>query len=184
MECTQNHPECKLEFNINKAQMEQAFKLAEVYSVDTPIEKRLIRIGVPDTVDPDGHGHPLAVYPYVWKSIPQSNNVRLEMGNDEHGRRVFALFTMRSENRFGIVGHISVWLAEPAHSYDLNTEWKTLFSVDVRYHSEAFKMFRGALLRMDLGSNKYVATVVRDLPVPPDEEPLPSDHRLGEIDNL
>lgn len=190
MECTKGHPECKFEMPIRQDQMIQAFRLADLYSVDTPIEKRFLRIGVPDDARyPDGPRHAFPAYPYVWRSVPDHNVVKLEMGRDFHGKRIVALFSLKSENRFGILVHVSVFLIDDraAEAAGLPPEYSAIFSEDLRYHAEAIKMFRGSLLRLDLGNNRYVVLPPEELPPPPaDEEPPlpPSDRHLGEIDNL
>src|SRR5213594_4390699 len=113
MKCTLGHPECLVEFPINSDQMKQALKMAEHYSINTPLEKRFIMIGVPDGADPDGPEHPLAAYPYVWFPAPAQNTIRLEMGRDEKGKRVVAIFSLKQEAvvRIGVPQKVQVHIA-------------------------------------------------------------------------
>ena len=186
MQCTKGHPQCLLEFPINEAQMHQAFKLASIYSVDTPTTKRFFQLPVADGADPDGLAHPLPVYPYVWHSLPETNTIRLEMGRDYHGKRIIAIFMLKSENRLGVIVHVAVFLMDESVTAQAGIDhgFAAIHSEDIRYHATAAKMFRGALLRMDLGNNAYVVTEPEFAPPPPPEDPPEPSSDFGEIDNL
>lgn len=167
MECSAKFPQCKHEFNINSPQMNQAFRVAEIFSMDTPIEKRTVQI-------PSG-------YPYVWRSLPEHNTIRLDMGHDESGKKIMAVFTLRANvGKPGVVVHVVVWLINEqlARERGIEPEYVAVFSANTRYHTEAEKHFLGQLLRLDLhlkfGSNEAYLLTVTDVPPPPDEEPLPA----------
>jgi hypothetical protein len=176
MECSLGRLDCLIEFTISALDSMAAVKVAKNFDVATPVALRTktLRIAVPDGVNPDGPTHPLAVYPYIWKFIPETNTIQMEMGRDMHGKRVVALFGLRPQaNRFGITVHISVYIVdeELAKATGIDYSMASRHSIDTRYHLEANKHFLFLLLgrKDEHATNNYTVLVPDELPPPPDD---------------
>ena len=155
--CSLGFAECKLEGNITLVQLNQAYKVAEVFSVkNSPY-------GVP-------------TYPYVFVPRPTNDTIHMEMGKDAEGKRIVALFTIKKvPDRPGALVHVAVFLMDEklAAQQGVEPEFCATPTSDVHYHAEALKHFRGQLLRLDLGVSNGYLVPVPNLPPPPEDQELP-----------
>jgi hypothetical protein len=166
MKCSLGNLECLLEARIAPIQADAANRAAKAYDVDAPMEGRKLQV---------------PAYPYVFKSMPEIGAIRLEMGKDSSGWRVFAVFTLKPDAmRNSVLVHIAVYRIDETAT----GEHSAVFSADERHHAEAWRHFRAVLLGKRLGENER-SFVAAPKEVPPEpEDALTIDDRLREIDQL
>jgi hypothetical protein len=160
--CSLGYPQCRTEIAISLPQVNQAYKMAERFSLKNA------PFGIP-------------MYPFVFTPTVTHDTIRMEMGRDETGKHIVALFTMKQvPDRPGALVHIAVFLLDDkiVEKIGIDPGFAATFSIDIHYHVEAVKHFRGQLLHMVVPadvSNNYIVNVP-DLPPPPEEElPPPPD---------
>ena len=155
--CTRGNAACQVEFRMTPGQMNEAIQRAKDYDIrNTPFP------GV-------------RVYPYVWSWQDIAKTIRMEMGHDEKGRALLALFTFEQSPAptaaLAIVGHVKILLTVCVHvtvwitEDPANPRWSAKVSESILAQQDATNHFRGTLLGVP--GARYASHIDGDVIVPP-----------------
>jgi len=154
--CSKYGLECRFDVHLSIDQMRTVIRRAETYAAYK---------------GKDMYG--VVSYPYVWTYEEAFQRIRMEMGRNEQGKEVIAIFKFDHEPLTPGVGvHVMVYIMQDPE----NPRWSALPTTIQTYHLVAVNHFRGCLLGIPITS--WIAPLA---PPPPVAEELPPPRDFEEM---
>jgi hypothetical protein len=148
--CTKYGMSCRFDFRLSVEQFRMALRRAEQYAA----YKGKDLFGV-------------ASYPYVWTYEEAFLRIRMEMGRNEHGKQVIAIFKLEPDQmQPGVAVHVMVYIMQDPE----NPSWSAIPTNLQTYHLVAMNHFRGCLLGIPIISMivpQVAPSLSTELPPPP-----------------